>query len=76
MKLCKKVLDLTEIKGVNQELILLEGSLALLRMSLNKINKKGIIMFIIDSHCHLDALDYENLHKNIADVVEKPNSVT
>ncbi|MFD0966908.1 TatD family hydrolase [Seminibacterium arietis] len=28
-------------------------------------------MFIIDSHCHLDALDYENLHKNIADVVEK-----
>ena len=28
-------------------------------------------MFIVDSHCHLDALDYENLHKNIADVVEK-----
>ena len=20
-------------------------------------------MFIVDSHCHLDALDYENLHK-------------
>ncbi|NBI13980.1 YchF/TatD family DNA exonuclease [[Haemophilus] felis] len=28
-------------------------------------------MFIVDSHCHLDALDYENLHQNIADVVEK-----
>lgn len=28
-------------------------------------------MFIVDSHCHLDALDYENLHKDIADVVEK-----
>ena len=28
-------------------------------------------MFIVDSHCHLDALNYENLHKNIADVVEK-----
>ncbi|OOF46325.1 YchF/TatD family DNA exonuclease [Rodentibacter trehalosifermentans] len=28
-------------------------------------------MFIVDSHCHLDALDYDNLHKNIADVVEK-----
>ncbi|PJG85113.1 YchF/TatD family DNA exonuclease [Conservatibacter flavescens] len=28
-------------------------------------------MFIVDSHCHLDALDYENLHHNIDDVVEK-----
>lgn len=28
-------------------------------------------MFIIDSHCHLDALDYTTLHKNIDDVVEK-----
>ncbi|AZI14818.1 TatD family hydrolase [Avibacterium paragallinarum] len=28
-------------------------------------------MFIVDSHCHLDALDYENLHKNVADVVQK-----
>ena len=28
-------------------------------------------MFIVDSHCHLDALDYETLHENIADVVEK-----
>lgn len=28
-------------------------------------------MFIVDSHCHLDALDYDNLHKNIADVVQK-----
>lgn len=28
-------------------------------------------MFIVDSHCHLDALDYENLHQNIADVVAK-----
>ena len=28
-------------------------------------------MFIVDSHCHLDALDYETLHQNIADVVAK-----
>lgn len=28
-------------------------------------------MFIVDSHCHLDALDYENLHQDIADVVQK-----
>lgn len=28
-------------------------------------------MFIVDSHCHLDALDYENLHQNIDDVIEK-----
>ncbi|VGM95406.1 Uncharacterized deoxyribonuclease YcfH [uncultured Avibacterium sp.] len=28
-------------------------------------------MFIVDSHCHLDALDYENLHQNVADVVQK-----
>lgn len=31
----------------------------------------GSKMFIVDSHCHLDALDYENLHKDVADVVEK-----
>ncbi|MGY4676490.1 YchF/TatD family DNA exonuclease [Pasteurella sp. P03HT] len=28
-------------------------------------------MFIVDSHCHLDALDYENVHNNVADVVAK-----
>ncbi len=28
-------------------------------------------MFIVDSHCHLDALDYENLHENIGDVIAK-----
>lgn len=28
-------------------------------------------MFIVDSHCHLDALDYEKRHKNADDVVEK-----
>ncbi|PJG83905.1 TatD family hydrolase [Caviibacterium pharyngocola] len=28
-------------------------------------------MFIVDSHCHLDALDYENLHRDVEDVVEK-----
>lgn len=31
-------------------------------------------MFIVDSHCHLDALDYENSHKDIADVVAKANA--
>ncbi|MGR3806223.1 TatD DNase family protein [Pasteurella testudinis DSM 23072] len=28
-------------------------------------------MFIVDSHCHLDSLDYENLHQNMDEVVEK-----
>ncbi|MDM3580342.1 metal-dependent hydrolase, partial [Proteus mirabilis] len=28
-------------------------------------------MFLVDSHCNLDSLDYEKLHKNIDDVVEK-----
>ncbi|VEJ09203.1 YchF/TatD family DNA exonuclease [Actinobacillus delphinicola] len=28
-------------------------------------------MFIVDSHCHLDALDYEKLHENVADVIAK-----
>lgn len=28
-------------------------------------------MFIVDSHCHLDALDYDNLHLDIADVIAK-----
>lgn len=28
-------------------------------------------MFIVDSHCHLDALDYETLHKDIDDVLAK-----
>lgn len=28
-------------------------------------------MFIVDSHCHLDALDYEKLHENIKQVVDK-----
>lgn len=28
-------------------------------------------MFIVDSHCHLDALDYENLHQSVDDVVNK-----
>lgn len=28
-------------------------------------------MFIVDSHCHLDSLDYENLHRDMDEVVEK-----
>lgn len=28
-------------------------------------------MFLIDSHCHIDILDYEKLHKNFHDVLEK-----
>ena len=23
-------------------------------------------MFLVDSHCHLDGLDYQSLHKNVA----------
>lgn len=28
-------------------------------------------MFIVDSHCHLDGLDYQNLHENVDDVLRK-----
>ncbi|MFP3014430.1 MAG: YchF/TatD family DNA exonuclease [Arsenophonus sp.] len=28
-------------------------------------------MFLVDSHCHLDCLDYKNKHKNINDVIAK-----
>lgn len=28
-------------------------------------------MFLIDSHCHLDGLDYQTLHQDVGDVMEK-----
>ncbi len=28
-------------------------------------------MFLVDSHCHLDGLNYETLHRDVADVVAK-----
>ena len=28
-------------------------------------------MFLVDSHCHLDGLDYQSLHKNVDDVLAK-----
>ncbi|WP_380181692.1 metal-dependent hydrolase [Kalamiella sp. sgz302252] len=28
-------------------------------------------MFLVDSHCHLDGLDYEKLHQNVDDVLAK-----
>lgn len=28
-------------------------------------------MFLVDSHCHLDGLDYQSLHKNVDDVLNK-----
>lgn len=28
-------------------------------------------MLLVDSHCHLDSLDYQSLHKNVDDVLEK-----
>lgn len=28
-------------------------------------------MFLVDSHCHLDSLDYENIHKDVNDVLQK-----
>lgn len=30
-------------------------------------------MFLIDSHCHLDQLNYNTLHKNIEDMLKKSN---
>ncbi|EBQ4985341.1 metal-dependent hydrolase, partial [Salmonella enterica] len=26
-------------------------------------------MFLVDSHCHLDGLDYQSLHKDVDDVL-------
>ncbi|MBE2894496.1 YchF/TatD family DNA exonuclease [Spirabiliibacterium falconis] len=31
-------------------------------------------MFIVDSHCHLDSLDYDTLHHNIDDVLAKASA--
>ncbi|MGX2950010.1 TatD family hydrolase [Ursidibacter sp. B-7004-1] len=31
-------------------------------------------LFIIDSHCHLDSLDYETRHKNVDEVIENAKS--
>lgn len=28
-------------------------------------------MFVVDSHCHLDCLDYEKLHTSVDDVIAK-----
>jgi len=28
-------------------------------------------MFLVDSHCHLDALDYNELHTGLDDVLQK-----
>ncbi|SFP33384.1 MULTISPECIES: TatD family hydrolase [Ruminobacter] len=28
-------------------------------------------MFLVDSHCHLDSLDYQNVHKDVADVIAR-----
>jgi len=28
-------------------------------------------MFLVDSHCHIDDLDYQQLHCNINDVLDK-----
>src|SRR5574344_169193 len=28
-------------------------------------------MFLVDSHCHLDSLDYTDLHKDVAEVISK-----
>lgn len=31
-------------------------------------------MFLVDSHCHLDSLDYQNNHKDVADVLAKAHA--
>jgi TatD DNase family protein len=31
-------------------------------------------MFLVDSHCHLDGLDYQTLHKDVGDVLHKAAS--
>lgn len=37
----------------------------------NLITTKGNTMLLIDSHCHLDKLNYKFIHKNIDDVLKK-----
>lgn len=32
---------------------------------------KGIYMFLVDSHCHLDSLNYTKIHSNVADALAK-----
>lgn len=32
-------------------------------------------MFLVDSHCHLDCLDYEKKHESVDDVMQMPRSV-
>ncbi|MBJ7221113.1 MULTISPECIES: metal-dependent hydrolase [unclassified Brenneria] len=31
-------------------------------------------MLLVDSHCHLDGLDYQSLHRNVSDVLDKAKS--
>ena len=31
-------------------------------------------MFLVDSHCHLDGLDYQTLHKDVDDVLAKASA--
>jgi TatD DNase family protein len=31
-------------------------------------------MFLVDSHCHIDSLDFNNVHKDAADVVQKAHA--
>ncbi len=32
-------------------------------------------MFLVDSHCHLDSLDYETVHKDVAEVIQKAHEL-
>lgn len=35
------------------------------------VNEEGVPMFLVDSHCHLDRLDYRELHTDLASVLQK-----
>ncbi len=69
--------QLLHVAALNRELILTDCLLCTGNVSCNQALRfryptfKRDIMFLVDSHCHLDGLDYESLHKDVDDVLAK-----
>lgn len=73
---------LLTIAAVNRELLLterlLDGEQSLSTAVQRRFHpfphnrfRVNSIMLLVDSHCHLDGLDYQSLHKDVADVLDK-----
>lgn len=64
------------VTGINRELLITD-LYCVLSITCNRalcyrfLIFKRDIMFLVDSHCHLDGLDYESLHKDVDDVLAK-----